>query len=153
MTKLARLYQNPKIEQAVINLFWDAVTLLENRAEIREFLGELLTPTELRMIAKRFAIAKMLDDGYDYQTIRGYLKVTDRTIAFVNNKLNFGDGGFEKTLERISEIEKKRQKRLEGVSDFLKPPAGGVDPFEVIELIGKQLKKRAKRKSVENQTK
>jgi len=148
MTKLSRIYLDPNKERAVIELFWDAITLLEDRDEIKAFLKELLTPTEIRMLSKRFSIAKMLADGYDYQTITSFLKVTPGTIASVNSKLSYGDGGFDPVLERMLEIEKQKQERLEGKRDLLKPPAGGIDPFEVLQFVGKQLKKRAKRRSV-----
>ncbi len=131
----------------MINLFWDAITLLRDKSEIKSFFGEILTPTEIRMLSKRFSVAKMLDEAYDYQTIRAYLNVTDGTISDVNNRLKYGDGGLEPILERLFEIEKKCQDKLEGKRDVLKPPLGGVDPFDLIELVEEKLRKRVKRKS------
>src|SRR3990167_9631390 len=144
MPKISRIYLNRNLEKATINLLIDCVTLLESKEEANSFLRELLTSVELRMLAKRVAVAKMLSDGYDYQTIRSYLKVTDTTIATVNKVLKYGSTTFTTILNRIREIEKEREHKIEGQLDILKPPPGGVDPRKVFKEFKKLIIKRAK---------
>lgn len=118
------LYSDPKKVAQFINRFWDAVTLIEDRSEAVNFFKELLTPTEVRMLAKRLQIADMLSKGYKYEDIRNFVRVTAQTIASVNNKLNFGDEGLIKILLKLERIDKGRQDRLEGRRNILGQPPG-----------------------------
>ena len=81
MTKVSRIKLDPKHLGFFLNNFWNLITLLENKDQVKSFLKDLLTHTEMKMFAKRIQIAKMLLEGYSYQTIRSYVKVTDSTIA------------------------------------------------------------------------
>lgn len=117
-------YNEPSRLTIFINRFWDAVTLLEDREEVIAFLKDLLTPTEVRMIAKRLQIADMLSKGYKYEDIINYVKVTGQTISSVNGKLNYGNDGFIKILQRLEKIDQKRQNRLEGKRNLLGQPPG-----------------------------
>src|SRR3989344_5705486 len=117
-------YNNPSRLTIFINRFWDAVTLLEDREEAIFFLRDILTPTEIRMIAKRLQIADMLAKGYKYEDIGNYARVTKQTISSVNNKLEFGNDGLIKILKRLEKIDQKRQDRLEGKRSILAQPPG-----------------------------
>jgi len=105
------------------------------------------------MIAKRIAIAKMFNEGHDYQAIRNYLKVTDKTITSVNNLVRYGNGGYSIVLNRIFEIEEKRQSKIEGKINLLKPPPslGGALAGLAIHKAHQKIKQQAKLKSILNQ--
>lgn len=104
-------------------------------------------------MAKRIQIAKMLLEGYKYADIRNFARVTDNTISSVNNQLQFGDGGYQKIIERLIKIEQKRQEKLEGKRGVLDPgPYAGRKTTEW--AIGKFAQKGQnylKRKSVEKE--
>ncbi|KKS69547.1 hypothetical protein A3A14_04665 [Candidatus Daviesbacteria bacterium RIFCSPLOWO2_01_FULL_43_38] len=119
MTKLSSIPVHAKRMGIFISNLWNAITLIENRDETANFFRALLTPTEIRMMAKRVQIAKMLLEGYKYEDIRNFIRVTDRTISSVNNQLQFGEGSYVKTIERLIKIEIKQQERLEGKSSIL----------------------------------
>lgn len=123
MPRLSRA-SDPKRIAYFIGRFWDAVTLIEDRAEAISFLKDLLTPTEVRMLAKRLQIAYMLAQGYKYEDIRNYTHVTSQTISAVSNKLSYGDDGFWKILEKLEKIEQNKQNKLEGKRDLLAQPSG-----------------------------
>jgi len=135
-----------------ISNLWNSITLIGSRDEAVIFLKELLTPTEIRMIAKRIQVAKMLLEGYKYQDIRNFVRVTDHTISSVNNQLNFGGGGYIKIVERLIKIEQKRQDRLEGKRGLLNPgPYAGKKTSEwILSKAAGKLVNFSKRKSVEN---
>ena len=119
-------YTDPKRLSYFIHRFWDAVTLVEDRGEAIAFLKDLLTPTEIRMIAKRLQIADMLAKGYKYEDICNYVRVTVQTISSVNNKLNYGDDGLIKILQKLSKIDQAKQDRIEGKRNpFIQPPGLG----------------------------
>lgn len=123
MPKLS-LYTDPRKLAVFIQRFWDAITLIEDRAEAIAFLKDLLTPTEVRMLAKRLQIADMLAKGYKYEDIKNHVRVTVQTISHVNNKLNYGDDGLIKILQRLEKIDKSRQDRLEGKRNMFSQPPG-----------------------------
>lgn len=118
------IYSDPKKVSQFINRLWDSITLIEDRSETINFLQELLTPTEIRMLAKRLQIADMLSKGYKYEDIRNYVRVTVQTIASVNNKLNFGNEGLIRILKKLERVDQSKQDRLEGRRDLLGQPAG-----------------------------
>lgn len=118
------VYTDPKKLAIFIHRFWDAITLIEDRSEAIAFLKDLLTPTEVRMLAKRLQIADMLAKGYKYEDIKTHVRVTVQTISHVNNKLNFGDDGLIKILQKLEKIDKTRQDRLEGKRGIFAEPPG-----------------------------
>lgn len=118
------IYTDPRKLAVFIQRFWDAITLIEERNEAIAFLKDLLTPTEVRMLAKRLQIADMLAKGYKYEDIKTHVRVTVQTIAHVNNKLNFGNDGLIKILQKLEKIDKSRQDRLEGKKGLFSQPPG-----------------------------
>lgn len=151
MPRLSSIPIEAKRLSGFIANLWNAFTLIENREESVSFLKELLTPTEIRMMAKRIQIAKMLLEGYKYEAIRNFVRVTDHTISQVNNQLNFGNGGYIKIIKRITQIEAKRQSKLEGKRSILDPgPYSGRGSAEwMISKLEQKGKNYLKRKSVE----
>lgn len=151
MTKVS-IYSDPKRLGLFINRFWSAITLIESRGETITFLKDLLTPTEMRMFAKRLQIADMLSKGYKYEDIRNYVRVTDQTISSVNNKLNFGEDGLLKILQKLEKIDKARQDKLEGKRGvFDQPPGMGRMASDLLDAgLGQITKAVVKKKKVDS---
>lgn len=118
------VYTDPKKLSSFIHRFWDAITLIEDRNEAISFLKELLTPTEVRMIAKRLQIADMLAKGYKYQDIQNYVRVTKQTIASISNKLNFGEEGLINILKKLEKIDQAKQNKIEGKKNLFGQSTG-----------------------------
>jgi len=93
MTKLSR---KPIAEDRMglyVDEFWKAVTLLEDKQEVRAFFRDIVTSTERKMLAKRLQIAKLLYQGAPYDYIKKELAVSNETIANVARWLDsFGEG-------------------------------------------------------------
>lgn len=53
-----------------------AIMLLENEAELCEFLEELMTPAEIEALSKRWRILKMLSEGKSQRDIANKLQVS-----------------------------------------------------------------------------
>lgn len=151
MTKISSITVKAKRMGIFISNLWNIITLIENRNETTDFFKALLTPTEIRMMAKRVQIAKMLLKGYKYEDIRNFVRVTDSTISSVNNQLQFGNRGYIKTIERLIKIEIKQQERLEGKKSLLDP--GSYSGRQTSEWVAGKLAQKGqnyiKRKSVE----
>lgn len=123
MGRLSRYTDRARLSQ-FINRFWDAITLIEDRGEAIAFLKDLLTPTEIRMLAKRLQIANMIAKGHTYETIQAYAHVTGQTVCNVNAKLEYGNDGLIKILEKLEKIDQKRQDKLEGKRNIFEQPRG-----------------------------
>lgn len=154
MTKLSRKPVDPEHLGQFINNFWDVVALLGNKEEVKAFLKEVLTHTETRMVAKRLQIAKMLFEGYDYLTIGNFVKVTDQTIARVNNTLHIGGAGLRGAVGYLQELEGKRERQLKALNpgsleNLKRRYAVYCWPMETVSALGGYLRRAARRRSVE----
>lgn len=157
MPRLSR-YSDPKRLSYFVHRFWNAMTLIEDRPEAISFLKDLLTPTEIRMIAKRLQIADMLTKSYKYEDICNFVRVTKQTITSVNNKLNFGEEGLIRILQKLEKIDQDIQKKIEGRRGvFDQPPGMGRMASDLLDLgisqIAKKTIKNNKIKSVKDSLK
>jgi TrpR-related protein YerC/YecD len=65
-----------------------------------KLLRDLLSVTEVEMIAKRIKIAEMLLDGSTYKNINELLKTSSSTILKVQEWLNTSGSGYRKVIEK-----------------------------------------------------
>ena len=107
MTKISRILLKPYIKKDIIKEFWYSLDELGLK-ELYSFFYEVLSPTEVLMVAKRLAILRSLRKGIDYESIRETYKVTDTTIAKMNNMLQKADNDFLKALDKLVRAEQRR---------------------------------------------
>ena len=150
MPRLSRIPIEAKRMGYFISNLWNVITLIDNRDETVLFLKDLLTPTEVRMLAKRIQIAKMLLEGYKYQDIIPHVRVTAGTLSSVNSQLEYGNGGYIKIIERLIKIEQRREKQLEqrGNPKVFYPPFGGLSELATLK-VAEKVYRYSKKKSVE----
>ena len=149
MTKVSRIKIEPKHFGFFLNNFWNLITLLEDKEQVKNFFKDLLTPTEMKMLTKRIQIAKMLIEGYDYRAIRNYVKVTDTTIAKISNILATSNEGLIKAVGYLQKIEVRIDKeRMQSTPDLKKKHPIYYLPENIAETIAKKLKNRRKKESV-----
>lgn len=154
MTKISRIKVDPRHLNFFLNNFWSVITLLENKDQVRGFLKDLLTHTEMKMFAKRLQISKMLLEGYRYQAIRNYVKVTDSTIAKINNILEIGGEGLKNAIGYLRKIEKDIERERMRITPDIKNKYGEyflVD--KIVEKIGEKIKIKRKKISVKQDIK
>ncbi|KKQ27844.1 MAG: TrpR like protein, YerC/YecD [Candidatus Levybacteria bacterium GW2011_GWA2_37_36] len=89
------------IADRIFEIFLITITQLKDKAEADQFISDLLTPTEKIMIAKRLAIAFLLEKKYDYRSIQKLLRVSTGTITTVNLARNLGSNGYKKVISKI----------------------------------------------------
>lgn len=80
--------------------FYSMISLLRSREEVKGFLKDLLTLSEVVMISRRIQIAKLLLKGKTYEDIMKNLKVSAATISQVEKWVNNGFGGYKKIIKR-----------------------------------------------------
>lgn len=94
----------------MIGEFYDVVTSLKNREEVRLFFKDLLTPDEIATLMRRIEVAVLLTAGFTYKQISQILGVGKDKIANVQKSLNKDGEGYKIIIKRLLEKRKKRLK-------------------------------------------
>jgi TrpR-related protein YerC/YecD len=77
-----------------------AVASLRDGDEALRFLRDLCTVNELRSMAERWEVARLLDDGISYHEISERTGASSATISRVNQWLRYGRDGYRLVLDR-----------------------------------------------------
>ena len=91
---------NSKLKDAHMDELFEGVLSLTSVEECYNFFEDLCTITELRAMAQRFQVAKMLDDGQIYSDIVKETGASTATISRVNKCLIYGTDGYRMVLAR-----------------------------------------------------
>lgn len=91
---------NSKLKDAHMDELFEGVLSLTSVEECYNFFEDLCTITELRAMAQRFQVAKMLDDGQIYSDIVKETGASTATISRVNKCLIYGTDGYRMVLDR-----------------------------------------------------
>jgi TrpR-related protein YerC/YecD len=78
----------------------DAILALEDRDEAERFLRDLCTLSELRDMAQRWAVVRLLDQGKHYAEISRETGASTATITRIASWLHHGEGGYQAMLAR-----------------------------------------------------
>lgn len=76
---------------------------LRSMEECEKFFRDLLTLEEIREIAARWQVARMIDEGISYREIADKTKISTSTITRVANWLHHGMGGYRLALSRLKQ--------------------------------------------------
>ena len=96
---------------------WEAVLSLRDPAECSAFFEDLCTVAELRELAFRLAVARMLEEGRTYEEIAAETGVSSATISRVKKALYYGAGGYRLVLDRTGQGGSGHKKRRRPRSD------------------------------------
>ncbi len=86
---------------ADVEALLDGLLQLESRTEAAAFLRDLCTLNELRDLAQRWAVVRLLDAGLHYSEISRRTGASTATITRIASWLNHGEGGYRLLLERL----------------------------------------------------
>ena len=81
---------------------FDAILRLETREEAERFVRDLCTLNEIRDMAQRWAVARLLDSGMHYAQISRETGASTATITRIASWLNHGEGGYRAALDRLA---------------------------------------------------
>ena len=79
----------------------EALCVLKTPNEIRRFLRDLLTESEITDFAKRLQTARLLSEGVPYPVIQKATGFSTTTIARVSKWLQTGEGGYRLVINRL----------------------------------------------------
>ncbi len=87
-------------EKDFSKLLYSAIMTLKSEEECKHLFEDLCTPKEIKSIAQRFAVAKMLSEGSIYNDIVKKTGASTATISRVNRTMSRGS---KTVLERIKD--------------------------------------------------
>lgn len=94
-----------RIKSDQVDRFFEAVLLLENREECYKFFEDICTIKEIKSIAQRLEVAKLLKAKKTYNEIEAETGASTATISRINRSLNYGVGGYDIVLKRLGLID------------------------------------------------
>jgi TrpR-related protein YerC/YecD len=96
---------NSKLKDELIDKLFEAILLLKNIDECYSFFEDICTISEIKAMAQRLEVAKMLRNKNTYQEISDKTGASTATISRVNKCLNYGADGYKLILQRLEEQE------------------------------------------------
>ena len=100
---------NPKLKDELTDQLFKAILLLKDSEECYQFFEDICTISEMKALAQRLEVARMLRDGHTYDDIVERTGASTATISRVKRCLNYGADGYKSILERLDELEKERE--------------------------------------------
>jgi TrpR-related protein YerC/YecD len=102
---MAEDWRTPDVEA-----LFEAVLNLDDRGEAEHFFRDLCTLTELRDMAQRWAVVRLLDAGLHYAEISRRTGASTATITRIACWLNHGEGGYRAMLDKLDPGSRKGTK-------------------------------------------
>ena len=96
---------NPKLKGELADRLFQGILLLENQEECYQFFEDICTVSELKSLAQRLEVARMLQTGHTYDDIVARTGASTATISRVKRCLHYGADGYKTILERLENKE------------------------------------------------
>jgi len=84
-----------------VEALFSAIMSLESTDETERFFRDLCTLNELRDMAQRWAVVRMLDSGLHYAAISRTTGASTATITRIASWLNHGEAGYRAMLDKL----------------------------------------------------
>src|SRR5262245_36781809 len=82
---------------------FQAILRLDDRDEVAAFFRDLCTLGEIRDLAQRWAVVRMLHDGLHYAEISKRTGASTATITRIASWLHHGEGGYRAMLDKLDQ--------------------------------------------------
>ena len=97
-----------KLHTKDVDALFEAILSLETLDECYSFFEDACTIKEILDIAQRLKAAKMLKAGKNYVEVCAETGMSSATISRVSRCLEYGAGGYELAINRLSEKENEK---------------------------------------------
>lgn len=91
-----------KLKDENMDFLFKSILELQTLDECYDFFEDLCTVNELKSIAQRIVVAKMLTEKHVYNDIVKQTGASTATISRVNRSLSYGCGGYDIVFERLN---------------------------------------------------
>ncbi|MCL6442778.1 MAG: hypothetical protein K6T83_04850 [Alicyclobacillus sp.] len=92
-----------KLRDRMVNQLFEAVLTLKTVEECYQLFDDLCTVGEIRSLAQRLEVARMLRKGYTYHQIEAETGASTATISRVKRCLHYGSDGYAMVLDRMKD--------------------------------------------------
>lgn len=90
-----------KLREEQLDKLFEAILTLKDTDECYQFFEDLCTVAELKSLAQRLDVAKMLVVNRTYGEISSFTGASTATISRVKRSLNYGADGYKLVMERL----------------------------------------------------
>jgi len=90
-----------KFHNDLVDQLFQAVLCLENEEECYRFFEDICTVNEIKALAQRLEVAKMLTEKKTYHEIAERTHASTATISRVNRALIYGADGYKAILLKL----------------------------------------------------
>jgi TrpR-related protein YerC/YecD len=94
-TRTNKIWQSPTNRDLI-----SAISSLKSKSELRGFLRDLMTESEILELSARWQAARMLSQNIPYTKIIAKTGLSSTTVARVQHWLKHGTGGYRLILDR-----------------------------------------------------
>jgi len=94
-----------KFQDKTVDQLFEAILALRNMEECYRFFEDICTINEIKSLAQRLEVARMLREKKTYNEIAEKTHASTATISRVNRSLTYGADGYNIILDRL---EKKK---------------------------------------------
>ncbi|MDI6601685.1 MAG: YerC/YecD family TrpR-related protein [Thermoanaerobacteraceae bacterium] len=95
-----------KLKSELVDELFEAILELKDVEECYRFFEDLCTVNEIKEMAQRLQVAKMLRQKKTYVEIADKTGASTATISRVNRYLNYGSDGYNIILDRLEHNQK-----------------------------------------------
>jgi TrpR-related protein YerC/YecD len=92
---------NPKLKDPLVDRLWEAVLSLRTPEECYRFFEDVCTVAEIKAMAQRLEIARLLYQGHTYEDVARRTGASSATISRVRRFLEYGADGYRLVLDRL----------------------------------------------------
>ncbi len=92
---------NPKLKDALTDQLFQAILELKTEEECYQFFEDICTISELKALAQRLEVARMLKHQHTYDEIVSRTGASTATISRVKRCLYYGADGYKTILARL----------------------------------------------------
>ncbi|MBX5437037.1 MAG: hypothetical protein IRZ33_07455 [Alicyclobacillaceae bacterium] len=93
--------QLDKLRDRTVDQLFEAILSLRTVDECYRLFDDLCTVGEIRSLAQRLEVARMLRKGYTYHQIEAETGASTATISRVKRCLHYGSDGYSMVLDRL----------------------------------------------------
>ncbi len=102
---MRNLARDPQLDD-----LFSAILQLKTVDECYDLFEDLCTILEIKSLAQRFQVARMLASKHVYSDIVAETGASTATISRVNRSINYGAGGYSLIFKRMKELENSKEK-------------------------------------------
>ena len=96
-----------KLHCESVDRLFQTILNLQTIEECYEYFEDLCTIKEILDFSQRLDAAILLSKGMSYQKIAEQVSISSATIGRVSRCLNYGSGGYQKAIDKLSAVEEQ----------------------------------------------